>query len=53
MASSSSRLPEPYLNAATSSFTEFLDQLNRDGGSAREFPSGAGAVGHVLEDVTH
>jgi proteasome beta subunit len=53
VASSSSRLPEPYLNAATSSFTEFLDQLNRDGGSAREFPSGAGAVGHVLEDVTH
>ena len=59
MASSSPRLPEPYLNAGTSSFAEFMDQLNRDGsidaglgGNRRSVPS-SGTASHVLEGVTH
>jgi proteasome beta subunit len=60
VASSSSRLPEPYLNAATSSFAEFLDQLNRDSGSgigshygSHGSVSSSGTASHVLEGVTH
>jgi len=57
VASSSSRLPEPYLSAATSSFAEFMDQLNREGlinrGSATGSVSGSVTASHALEGVTH